>query len=457
MKTTDVALTYEELTKFLEYLFAGSTLADQMADFGHCNGFSCLFMNAMRQGKPGRTDFFRRIEIIKELLDIKHQTSSVNALNTVPERMQDLVQELISRLENQTNSQPPSFFVEEDRPILDDLLSFAHELVIYQDPASFPALFEGASKEPAGQATELTYPLMFSPKEYKKCSVEKLSVGIYDKKEFFLYFERLHKALQAKPANGQELPNPAISFLMGTTTHSISISYDTTTHTWFMANSEDIKKEFLIDGTKDTGQLAKWVYNALVRKDIDESIAFSSTLFADTTTVEAIKETLRKDAIWQAIHDPTRKNCSKLVSYNEVQLLHILVSEAELSTIAHLLEYAKKQSTQTNVPSFFNTTHFLDHLLNAQDKFGYTPLMFAIDKADLERVELLLNYRPDLNLKNKGTEQGEGQTALELAQHNLKHYLDSGGNNKQLIESYSKIIDTLENHLKFNPLINKKN
>ncbi|MDX1837284.1 hypothetical protein [Legionella taurinensis] len=210
MKATDVALTYEELTKFLEYLFAGSSLADQMADFGHCHGFSCLFMNAMRQGKPGRADFFRRIEIIKELLDIKHQRSSISALNTVPERMQDLVQELITRLEK--HSHPPSFFVEEDRPILDDLLSFAHELVVYQDPASFPALFEGASKEAVGQATELIYPLMFSPKVYKKCSLEKLSVGLYDKKEFFLYFERLHKALQAKPANGQELPNPAISF-----------------------------------------------------------------------------------------------------------------------------------------------------------------------------------------------------------------------------------------------------
>ncbi|MDX1837283.1 ankyrin repeat domain-containing protein [Legionella taurinensis] len=234
---------------------------------------------------------------------------------------------------------------------------------------------------------------------------------------------------------------------MGTTTHSISISYDTTTHTWFIANSEAIKKEFLIDGTKDTGQVAEWVYNALVRKDIDECIAFSSTLFADTTTVEAIKETLRKDAAWQAIHDPTRKNCSNLVSYNEVRLLHILVSEAELSTIANVLEYAKKQSTQTNTPSFFNPTHFLDNILNAQDKFGYTPLMFAIDKADFERVELLLQYNPDLNLKNKGTEQSEGQTALELAQHNLKHYRDGGGKNKQLIESYSKIIDTLEIHL----------
>lgn len=56
-KATAIALTYEELTKFLEYLFAGTPLADEMADFGHCNGFSSLFMNAMRRGEKGRSDF----------------------------------------------------------------------------------------------------------------------------------------------------------------------------------------------------------------------------------------------------------------------------------------------------------------------------------------------------------------------------------------------------------------
>ncbi|WP_205872628.1 hypothetical protein, partial [Legionella qingyii] len=72
-----------------------------------------------------------------------------------------------------------------------------------------------------------------------------------------------------------------------------------------------------------------------------------------------------------------------------------------------------------------------------------------------ERVDLLLKYNPDLNLKNKGTEQGEGQTALELAQYNLKQYHESGRGNKQIIESYSKIIDVLEKHLNLNTISNK--
>lgn len=208
--------------------------------------------------------------------------------------MQAFIQEIVSMLENPKSSQQPSFFVKEDLPILKDLVSFAQELVVYQVPASFKVLFEGALKEPVGQEPELTYPLMYTPKEYKQCSLEKLSVGIYNKTEFLAYFERLHKALSTKPTTEQELPNPAISFLMGTTTHSISISYETTTHTWFMANSEAITQEFLLDGTTDTEQLAEWVYNALVRKDIDEYIAFSSTIFADATRVKVIKETLKK-------------------------------------------------------------------------------------------------------------------------------------------------------------------
>lgn len=449
-KATAIALTYEELTKFLEYLFAGTPLADEMADFGHCNGFSSLFMNAMRRGEKGRSDFFRRIEIIRELLSIKQKTSLINIAS---EHMQAFIQEIVSMLENPKSSQQPSFFVKEDLPILKDLVSFAQELVVYQVPASFKVLFEGALKEPVGQEPELTYPLMYTPKEYKQCSLEKLSVGIYNKTEFLAYFERLHKALSTKPTTEQELPNPAISFLMGTTTHSISISYETTTHTWFMANSEAITQEFLLDGTTDTEQLAEWVYNALVRKDIDQYIAFSSTIFADATRVKVIKETLKKDTVWQGIHDPTRKDCSHYLSYNDVRLLHILVSEAELSTVASYLDHLKKQS---NTPSFFNTGNDLHQSLNAQDKFGYTPLMFAIDKADFERVELLLSYNPDLNLKNKGAESGEGQTALELAQCNLKQYHENGGSNKQIIESYAKIIDSLEKHLKSNAMSHKK-
>lgn len=450
----DIALTYEELTKFLEYMFAGTHLADQMADFGHCNGFSSLFMNAMRQGEKGRTDFYRRIELIRELLKIKDKTSSISTLDTVPEQMQDLIREIVRTLESQTNSQQPSFFVRDDLPVLNDLISFAQELVVYQAPESFTALFEGALKEPVGQVTELVYPLMYTPTEYKKCSLEKLSVGLYNKSEFLDYFERIHNTLVTKPTKEKELSNPAISFLMGTTTHSISISYDTTTKKWFIADSEDIKKEYLIDGTTDTRKLAEWVYNALVRKDIDQYIAFSSTIFADIAIVEVIKETLKKDATWQAIHDPTRNDCINYLSYNDIRLLHILVSEAELSTIANYLDYVKKLSA--NTPLFFNTTNYLEQILNAQDRFGYTPLMFAIDKADFERVDLLLKYNPDLNLKNKDTEQSEGQTALELAQYNLKQYHERGGSNKQIIESYSKIIDVLEVHLKLNTISNKK-
>ncbi|PWY53972.1 hypothetical protein DGG96_19535 [Legionella qingyii] len=391
-EATDISLTYGELTKFLEYMFAGTHLADEMADFGHCNGFSSLFMNAMRKGEKGRTDFYRRVELIRELLKIKDKTSSISILDTVPDHMQDLIREIVRILEKQTNSQHLSFFVTDDLPVLEDLISFAQELVVYHDPASFPTLFEGAPKEPVGQVAELVYPLMFTPKEYKKCSLEKLSVGIYNKTEFLDYFERLHNALETKPKTENQLPNPAISFLMGTTTHSISISYEVTTKQWFLSNSEDIRKEYLIDGTTDTRMLAEWVYNALVRKDIDQYIAFSSTIFADTAIVEVIKNTLIKDATWQAIHDPTRNECANYLSYNNIRLLHILVSEAELSTIANYLEYVKKLSTST--PLFFNTPNYLDQILNAQDRFGYTPLMFAIDKADFEcvfRSEMITN------------------------------------------------------------------
>ncbi|WP_454782443.1 ankyrin repeat domain-containing protein [Legionella sp. WA2022007384] len=451
-ETTGIVLKYEELTSFLKYMFEGTYLADEMEGFGHCNGFSSLFMNSMRQGEKGRSDFYRRIEIIRELLKIKDQTSSISTLSTVPEHMQDLIREVVLSLQQETNSQEPSFFVNGDLPILNDLTSFAQELVVYHDPASFTALFEGSPKEPVGQVAELVYPLMFTPKEYKKCSVEKFSVGIYNKTEFLHYFDRLHNALETEPTKENESPNPAVSFLMGTTTHSISIGYDTTTKKWFISNSEDIKKDYLIDGTPDTGKLAEWVFNALVRKDVDKYIAFSSTIFADTTRVEVIKETLKKDAAWQVIHDPTRKECINYLSYNDIRLLHILVAEADLSTIANYLDFVKKLTTNTSL--FFNTTNYLDQILNAQDKFGYTPLMFAIDKADFERVELLLQYNPDLNLKNKNSES-EGQTALEIAQHNLKQYRESGGGNKQIIESYSKIIDVLENHLKLSPTSNK--
>ncbi|QMT60152.1 ankyrin repeat domain-containing protein [Legionella sp. PC997] len=445
---SDIALTYEELTKFLEYMFEGAHLAEKMEGFGHCNGFSSLFMNAMRQGEKGRTDFYRRTEIIRELLKIKKQASSTASLNTASNHMQEVIQEIVSSLA-QPNSPQSSFFKNDDLPILNDLSSFAQELVVYHDPASFPVLFEGSPKEPVGQVAELVYPLMYTPKEYKKCSVEKFSVGIYSKTEFFKYFEQLHNVLEIKPKQEDELPNPAVSFLMGTTTHSISIGYETTTKKWFISNSEDIKKEYLLEGTTNTQKLAEWVFNALVRKDVDQYIAFSSTLFADTTRGEVIKETLKKDPVWQAIHDPTRKDCINYVSYNDVRLIHILVAEADLCIIANYLDSVKNQATSN--PLFFNMPNYLEQILNAQDRFGYTPLMFAIDKADLKRVELLLQYNPNLNIKNKNNEP-EGQTALELAQHNLKQYFESGGTNKQVIESYSKIIDVLENHLKLDTI-----
>jgi len=279
-----------------------------------------------------------------------------------------------------------------------DVRALLDGVALHHTPYRHPEIFD-KNAVPRFQSAELTFPLVLPDSllrdakaeekgslPLKKPLIEKIhtSVGLYNLDELTEYFKLLTPPADIRP--------PPV-FLLTSSDHAISVTYDSDKKKWLLIDAEKLPSSLC-----PVDAIAGEVLSSFSRNNVT---TFRTEMFCHTDTAQDVHKWLSeitKDA-WTRLHDVKGKEI-KTDSHN-TSLLYIAANAGDINTLRSLLECE---------------TPKVD--INQAAENGVTPLMVAAQYGHLDILrELLLKKDPNLDVNkalNVATENGDINIIKEL-------------------------------------------
>src|SRR3990167_6892494 len=396
------------------------SLGYQIDDKGMCHGIVMMGVQAFLSHELPK--FKQRLKFIDT-----HHLDLFKQLNELKTRLAILAADNKQREQLQLLPQPISFTTEEEQLI--DTWAFFDGVALYFEPTRY---FQQFGESLPLHDTEKISDLASSLPLDKLGGLKDIDAwpGMYTKDELSHYLFLLDQYIR----DG----NQDIALTFTSKNHTIAFAYDASTQQWLLMDSNELPPSVI--------SVEKWAEIVATKFHESNIIGFETLIQCTGNHASAVKkiiENVKKDIVFQKLHEITVEKAKRVTSRN-ISLLHLAAKCGNKNIVQMLIDNKANinQAENNGVTPLFIAAHnghkdiakmLIDNGadINQAKNNGVTPLWIAAQNRHKDIVKMLIKNGANINqAKNNGA------TPLYIATQNghkdiMKMLIKNGANINQ--------------------------
>ena len=396
------------------------SLGYQINDNGMCHGIVMMGVQAFLSHELPK--FEQRLKFIEE-----HRHALLKQLNELKTRLATLAADNKQREQLHLLPQPILFTSDEESFI--DTWAFLEGVALYFDPTIYPQQFgELLHQNDTEKISALTSSLSLD----KLGGLKKIAAwpGMYKKDELSHYLFLLDQYIRAG--------NQDIALTFASENHSIAFAYDANTQQWLLIDSNELPPPVI--------SVEKWAEIVATKFHESNIIGFETLIQCTGNHASAVKkiiENVKKDIVFQKLHEITVEKAKRVTSRN-ISLLHLAAKCGNKNIVQMLIDNKANinQAENNGVTPLYIAAHnghkdiakmLIDNGadINQAKNNGVTPLWIAAQNGHKDIVNMLIKKGANINQK-----YNEDITPLYIATQNghkdiMKMLIKNGANINQ--------------------------